>query len=82
MCKNKFIFAYLVPLSGRINTELRTLDLPIISGLDIHLQLFRNKDEFLIMCKDKQKKFRLNLEYFECYLQRQELVGQVLIITI
>ena len=39
-------------------------------GLDIHLQFFRNKDELIIMNLDKTNKFRLTLDYFECYLQR------------
>lgn len=73
-------------VSGRITTELRTLQMPlpsglinkcnadnnILSGLDVHYQFHKNKDAILITAKDKKKKFRLNLEYFELYIQRQE----------
>lgn len=29
------------------------------------------------MCKDKTKKFRLTLEYFECYLQRVVVLPEI-----
>jgi len=67
----------IVPLSGRIFTELRSLEAPIPSGLDINLQFFRNKDDLIIMHKTENEKFRLTLEYFECYLQRVIVLPEI-----